>query len=72
MAKLYFYRLLELAQIYDYELGDKAKAKELYKKIIFDYQNSIYVVEARKRFRELDNGIKIINIDEEKLEFETN
>ncbi len=62
----------QLAQIYDYELGDKAKAKELYKKIIFDYQNSIYVVEARKRFRELDNGIKIINIDEEKLEFETN
>ena len=62
----------QLAQIYDYELGDKAKAKELYKKIIFDYQNSIYVVEARKRFRELDNGIKVINIDEEKLEFETN
>jgi tetratricopeptide (TPR) repeat protein len=50
----------KLAQIYDYQLNDKNKALEYYKKIIFDYSGSIYVVEARKRFRVLrgDNTSK--------------
>jgi predicted negative regulator of RcsB-dependent stress response len=52
--------IYKLAQIYDYQLNDKNKAIEYYKKIIFDYSGSIYVVEARKRFRILrgDNASK--------------
>jgi len=41
----------KLAQIYDYQLNNKRKAQEYYKKIIFDFPGSIYVVNARKRFR---------------------
>jgi tetratricopeptide (TPR) repeat protein len=52
--------IYKLAQIYDYQLDDKEKAKGYYKKIIFDFPGSIYVVEARKRFRVLrgDNAGK--------------
>jgi len=58
------------AQIYDYQLKDKAKAKALYKAIIFNYEGSIYSVEARKRFRELvgeekSDTIKPIILNEE-------
>lgn len=43
----------KLAQIYDYQLNNKELAQKYYKKIVFDYPGSIYVVEARKRFRYL-------------------
>ena len=43
--------IYKLAQIYDYKLDDKKTAQEYYKKIIFDFPGSIYVVDARKRFR---------------------
>ncbi len=43
----------KLAQIYDYQKNDKAKAQEYYKKIIFDYPGSIFVTDSRKRFRYL-------------------
>lgn len=43
----------ELARIYHYQLKDIAKAKEYYKKIIFDYEGSIYTTESRKQFRAL-------------------
>jgi tetratricopeptide (TPR) repeat protein len=45
--------VFKLAQIYDKLLGDEAKAKEYYKKILFDYKGSLFGVEARKRFREI-------------------
>jgi tetratricopeptide (TPR) repeat protein len=45
--------IYRLAQIYDYQLNDKKMAIEYYKKIIFNYPGSIYVVDARKRFRVL-------------------
>ncbi|MFN8255298.1 MAG: hypothetical protein U0W24_06390 [Bacteroidales bacterium] len=41
----------KLACIYDYQLEDKKKASEFYKKMIFDYPGSIFVTESRKRFR---------------------
>lgn len=41
--------LYNLARIYDYKLKDKQKAKETYEKLIFDYNSSLYSVEARKR-----------------------
>jgi tetratricopeptide (TPR) repeat protein len=43
----------KLAEIYDYRLKNKEEAMKYYKKIIFDYKGSIYVPEARKRFRVL-------------------
>lgn len=45
--------VMQLAAIYDYHVKDKEKAKEWYRKILFDYKGSLHVIEARKRFREL-------------------
>ena len=41
------------AEIYNKELKEPEKAKPLYEKIIFNHQDSIYFVEARKKFRQL-------------------
>ncbi|HEU4716542.1 MAG TPA: tetratricopeptide repeat protein [Bacteroidia bacterium] len=49
-----------LAQLYDYKLNDKDKAKKYYLQLITDYPGSLYVVDARKRYRIL-NGDKIAN-----------
>jgi len=45
--------LFQLAEIYENQLNDREKAAEYYKKILFEYKGSLYVVEARKRFRVL-------------------
>ena len=45
--------IFKLAGIYEEQYGDKEKAKELYQTIILDFKDSIYVTEARKRFRKL-------------------
>ncbi len=50
--------LYELAKIYDYQLNNKEKAKELYEKLFMDFSNSVLAVEARKRYRIL-RGDKI-------------
>ncbi|WP_298901445.1 tetratricopeptide repeat protein [uncultured Psychroserpens sp.] len=42
-----------LAELYQNKLDQPEKAKELYEKIIFDHEDSIYFIEARKRFRRL-------------------
>lgn len=42
-----------LAELYNEELDDPEKAKEFYEKIIFNYADSIYFVDARKKYREL-------------------
>ena len=42
-----------LAEIYDKQLNNIEKAKELYRKMITDYPDSIYTNSARQRFREL-------------------
>ena len=39
------------AEIYNEKLNDPEKAKALYEKVIFEHQDSIYFVEARKQFR---------------------
>jgi tetratricopeptide (TPR) repeat protein len=41
------------AEIYSKQLQLPEKAKPLYEKIIFSHQDSIYFVEARKKFRQL-------------------
>lgn len=45
--------LYNLARIYDFKLKDKQKAKETYERIIFDYNSSLFSVEARKRQKAL-------------------
>lgn len=42
-----------MAELYNNELNNPEKAKEYYQKIIFDHPSSIYLVEARKKFRKL-------------------
>ncbi|MDP3358155.1 MAG: tetratricopeptide repeat protein [Lutibacter sp.] len=42
-----------LAELYLNKLNRPEKAKEYYQKMIFDYPSSIYVVDARKKFRKL-------------------
>ena len=42
-----------LAELYTNKLNNIEKAKEYYQKIIFEYPSSIYLVDARKKFRKL-------------------
>lgn len=50
----------KLAELYQYKLKNLEQAKQTYEQVITNYPGSIYVVEARKRFREL-RGDKINN-----------
>lgn len=45
--------LFDLADLYENVLKQKDKAMELYKQIITEHSGSLYVIEARKRFRAL-------------------
>lgn len=45
--------IFKLADMNQYIFHDAAKAMELYEKLIAEYPGSLYVVEARKRYREL-------------------
>ncbi len=45
--------LFALGSLYEIELNNPEKAKAYYEKIIFDHQDSIYFVEARKAYRKL-------------------
>ena len=42
-----------IAETYNENLNDFEKAKEYYQKIIFEHPSSIYLVDARKKFRKL-------------------
>jgi tetratricopeptide (TPR) repeat protein len=43
--------LYELAQLYEFQLGEPEKAKDLYETLFIDFSNSVFAVDARKRFR---------------------
>ena len=45
--------LFKLAELYNYQLDKKEKAKGLYMQMILDYPGSIYVEESRNKYREL-------------------
>lgn len=45
--------LYQIAELYHTKLNDSAKASEYYQKILFDYPSSIYLVEARKKYRKI-------------------
>ncbi len=42
-----------LAELYNYQLNNPEKASEHYQKIIFDFASSIYLIDARKKYRKL-------------------
>ncbi len=50
--------LMMQAQLNDNKLNNKSKAKQLYKKILIDYPGSLFTVEARKRYREMESKEK--------------
>ena len=43
----------ELAELYKNQLKNPEKASEYYQKIIFDYSSSIFLVDARKKYRRI-------------------
>lgn len=45
--------LFELANLYNYNLKDKEKARDLYKQMLFNYPGSVFVEESRELYREL-------------------
>ncbi len=45
--------LINLARLYEYKLNDTAKARKIYEMIVLNYTGSLFVGEARKRFRTL-------------------
>ena len=45
--------VFQLAELYEYYLKDISKAMEYYQKILKDYSDSLYVVQARNRYRAL-------------------
>ena len=45
--------LFEMGLIYEEQLQDLEKAKALYQQLLIDYPGSLFVAEARKRFRKL-------------------
>lgn len=45
--------LFLLGDIHQFQYNELEKAKDYYKRILFDYKGSLYVGEARKRFRDL-------------------
>ncbi|CAM1334186.1 Tetratricopeptide repeat protein [Tenacibaculum aestuariivivum] len=47
----------QMAELYYIKLNNTEKAKEYYQKIIFDHASSIYLVDARKKFRQLRGDI---------------
>lgn len=51
--------LINLAHLYEFKLNDTAKAKKIYELIVLNYTGSLFIAEARKRFRILrGDGLK--------------
>jgi tetratricopeptide (TPR) repeat protein len=49
--------LFKEAELYERFLNDREKAKQLYEEVLTKYPGSIYVVDARKRYRDLRGDI---------------
>jgi tetratricopeptide (TPR) repeat protein len=59
--------LLDLGRLYEDKLNDKEKAKGYYEKLLFEQSGSIFVPEARDRFRRLRGDHENLNTPEEKF-----
>jgi len=46
-----------LGNLYEYKLNNLEEAKKMYQKIIFEFPSSIFLVDARKRFRKLRGDV---------------
>jgi len=42
-----------LAELYNYNLGEQEKAKDLYKQILTSYPGSVFIEESREKYRSL-------------------
>ena len=62
--------LYTLAGIYEKNLHDADKAAEFYKKILFEHTDSLFVIEARKKFRELTKETQKFGDDVETIKIE--
>lgn len=51
--------LMMQATMFDRQINDPRRAMELYEKIILDYPGSVYVAEARKRYRDLRSNTQL-------------
>jgi len=47
----------KLAELYHFKIKDSEKAREAYEKVIIDFPGSIFVIESRKRYRELRGDV---------------
>jgi len=63
--------LYTLARIYEENLHDTDKAAEFYKKILFEHTDSLFVIEARKKFRELTKGTQKFDDEVETIKMES-
>ncbi len=59
--------LLDLGRLYEDKLNDKEKAKGFYEKLLFEQSGSIFVPEARDRFRRLRGDHENLDTPEEKF-----
>lgn len=64
--------LYNAALIYDKNKNDPTKAAEFYKKLLFDYKDSVYGVDARKRYREINSETNSFHLENNVLEIEAN
>lgn len=53
----------QLANLYEFKLGDKEKAKLLYEKLLLEYGGSFFVPDARTRFRVLRGDMLNVESD---------
>jgi len=58
-----------MAGIYDYKFNNEDKALEYYQKLLTDYPASLYVVDARKRFRFIRGDFNTDELNDEELFF---
>jgi hypothetical protein len=49
--------LFHRAELYENKLNDKDKAMQLYQDLLVKYPGSLYVVEARKRYRSMRGDV---------------
>lgn len=59
--------LLDLGKLYEDKLNDKEKALDFYKKLLFEQSGSIFVPEARDRFRRLRGDHDDLDTPEQKF-----
>ncbi len=45
--------LFQLAELYNYQLSEKEKAKDLYRQMLSSYPGSVFIEESRAKYREL-------------------